>query len=111
MTAAAESELFTDNPRLIRSLYRLTRGPLSTRDVCPTAGARNGPDVIYRLRGLGLTIPCKRIDCTDRDGRRTWYGRYSLDALDRRKVSAFLRKVKRAALDKALRANAPNTFA
>ena len=39
----------------------------------------NAPDVIMRLRKLGVKITCKEIETTNKFGREVKYGEYVLD--------------------------------
>lgn len=62
-----------------RLLERLMSGNwLMRRDVDAVAGASNGPDIIFRLRNLGLEILMERVKMRDRDGRLCQPGRYKL---------------------------------
>ena len=85
-TSAPNSAKFngTDNPRHLRTITVLLRRPLAREDLDSIAGCSNGPALVAALRDKGLTLPCNRIDFTDRDGRPCQPGVYSLTANDRR---------------------------
>lgn len=74
----------TDNPRHLRAIVVLLRRPLAREDLDSVAGCANGPALVAALRDKGLTLPCDRIEFTDRDGRPCRPGVYSLTASDRR---------------------------
>lgn len=76
----------TDNPRELRALEVLMRGPVSREDLDKRAGCTNSPELIRRLRARGLDLPCERIDFTDRDGKPCHPGVYRLTESDRLKV-------------------------
>lgn len=78
--------LGTDNPRELRAIELLMRGPVSREDLDKRAGCTNSPDMIRRLRARGLELPCERIDFIDRDGNKCHPGVYRLTERDRHKV-------------------------
>ncbi len=75
--------------RLLTVLLR--RGETSRHDLDRLIGAENSPDVVFRLRNKGLTIPCERRQFSDRDGEKVRIGIYSLTASDRQKAVAALK--------------------
>lgn len=78
---------WSDNPREIRALMALLDGPKSREAMDRIVGCSNAPELVSNLRnGLGLDIPCERVDLTDRDGRNCRPGIYSLTGADRAKV-------------------------
>ena len=81
----------TDNPRELRAITALLTRPQPREHLDHAAGCSNAPDLIARLRGRGLEIPCERIDYIDRDGKSTHPGIYRLNDVDRRKVQKWLR--------------------
>lgn len=78
--------LGTDNPRELRAIELLMRGPLSREELDKKAGSTNSPEIIRRLRSRGLELPCERIDFIDRDGKLCHPGVYHLTESDRHKV-------------------------
>ncbi|WP_322059185.1 hypothetical protein [Paraburkholderia sp. J63] len=82
----------TDNPRHLRVLQALMRRSMPREEVDRVAGASNGPDLIFDLRGKGLEIPCAKVPCIDRDGIEVERGIYALSALDRRQIARWLAK-------------------
>jgi hypothetical protein len=80
----------TENPRHLRAILELLRRKVWREDLDAVAGASNGSELVAQLRRLGLEVPCDRVLCTDRDGKETRPGRYSLTAADRRKVLRWL---------------------
>lgn len=74
------------SPRYGRALAALLAGPVSREQLDAVAGASNGPALVAQLRQAGLSLPCTRIQATDRDGRRCRLGVYSLSPTDRRKL-------------------------
>ena len=65
-------------PRQTRTVQRLLRGAVMREELDHVAGASNSPEVIRQIRGLGLDVHCQRVEKSDRDGLRTFPGRYSL---------------------------------
>jgi len=76
----------TDNPRELRALDVLMRGPASREELDKRAGCTNSPDLIGRLRRRGLELPCERVDFVDRDGNACRPGVYRLTESDRLKL-------------------------
>lgn len=68
----------TLTPRMARAIRRLLREPCMREELDRVTGASNSPEVIRQIRGLGLDIHCQRVEKSDRDGLRTFPGRYSL---------------------------------
>ena len=104
-SAAAKPAHF--NPTDLSNRHRRIAGALLTRSrtreqIDAAAGASNGPDEVFRLRALGLEIPCVRVPCIDRDGKDVQRGVYSFTAADRRKVNTWLSKRQAGAIDAAL---------
>ena len=67
-----------------RGLLAMMNGGSVMRENLDTiTGASNSPDVIAKLRGMGLEIPCERVERFDRDGNSCYPGRYSLTTEDR----------------------------
>lgn len=81
----------TDNPRHLRALHALLVSPQPREAIDSRAGCSNGPDLIAELRRRGLTLPCSRAPCIDRDGFEVKRGVYHLTDRDRRRVRAWLR--------------------
>ena len=78
--------------RQIRALRALLAGPMRREHLDRAAGASNSPDVVASLRQRGIRIACDTSQpFTDRDGRQTFPGVYSLHADDRAKVVALLK--------------------
>ena len=78
-------------PRHRRILAALLESRCTREEVDTLAGASNGPDEVLRLRRTyGLTVPCERIDCRDRDNRSVQVGIYSLTERDRREARRLL---------------------
>ncbi len=90
----------TSNPRELRLLALLLRRPSVPREAVDSeAGAANGPDLVARVRALGLGsehLPCTRITVIDRDGRECKPGVYSLTAQGRRAVMRWLASRRKA---------------
>jgi hypothetical protein len=83
----------TDNPRHLRAIAALLRRPISRQELDSVAGCANGPELIAELRrrGLGANhLPCERIKFIDRDGNLCRPGVYSLTAIGRRMIHAWL---------------------
>lgn len=76
----------TSNPRHLRAIDALMAGPVMREQLDRIAGASNGPDLVQRLRTLGLDLPCEHVMRRDRDGKTSRPGRYSLSATDRAKL-------------------------
>jgi hypothetical protein len=57
------------------------------------AGCSNGPELIAELRRRGLSIPCTRTKKQDRDLSACWPGVYHFTQNDRRKLTAWKRKL------------------
>ena len=104
-SAAAKRAHF--NPTDLSNRHRRIAHALLVRSrtreqIDAAAGASNGPDEVFRLRALGLEIPCVRVPCIDRDGKEVQRGVYSFTAADRRKVNTWLSKRQAGAIDAAL---------
>jgi hypothetical protein len=82
----------TDNPRHLRVIIRLLKGPLSREALDRAAGCSNGPELVAELKRRGLEVPCKRIKFIDRDGKPCRPGVYSLSAEDKRKLREWFAK-------------------
>ena len=90
-TGARTSAFYIDNPRELSLLaVLLQRGKTSRHDLDGLVGAENSPDVVFRLRNKGLSIPCERRAFVDRNGQTVRVGIYSLSAADRPKAIAAL---------------------
>lgn len=76
----------TDNPRHLRAIDALTKGPCKREDLDRIAGASNSPELVADLRRRGLRVPCKMVAGIDRDGVPIKYGVYSFDDDDFQKV-------------------------
>lgn len=80
----------TDNPRELRLIHALLSRPrLSREAVDSIAGCANGPDLVRRVRALGLGkehLPCTRIHVIDRDGVECKPGVYSLTEPGRKAI-------------------------
>lgn len=79
------------SPRQIRLLRSLQDGSKSRETLDRLVGASNTPDVVFRLRNKGFSIPCEWVPATDRDGRPCHYGRYSLTESDKKLAREALR--------------------
>ena len=79
----------TDNPRHLRAIHTLLDDAISRHDLASVAGVANAPALVSELYRRGLSIPCERIDFTDRDGQQCRPGVYSLNDADRRAVHAW----------------------
>lgn len=95
------------NPPSLSSRHRRIVHALLVRSrtreqIDAAAGASNGPDEVFRLRALGLEVPCVRVPCVDRDGHEVQRGVYSLTAADRRKINVWLTKRQTGAIDATL---------
>lgn len=73
----------SSNPREKRALTALLNGPIMRENLDIVVGCSNGPDLITRLRGKGLKVPCERVERFDKDGNSCWPGRYSFTPDDR----------------------------
>ena len=83
----------TDNPRHLRVLAALLRGPRPREALDAIAGCSNTPDLIADLRERELGkehLPCERIEAVDRDGKVCRPGVYSLTEKGRRMIRAWL---------------------
>jgi hypothetical protein len=91
----------TKNPRDLRVLNALLLNPSLTRaHIDKVAGCANGPDLISRLRKLGLGnngLPCTMIPDRDRDGRPIKRGVYHLSEPGKRAVGTSMRQSGRKA--------------
>lgn len=74
-----------------RLLLALLEKPHFREHLDRRAGASNSPDIVFRLRNRGLTIPCERVVLKDRDGNECRSGLYSLTDPDRHAVRAALK--------------------
>lgn len=79
------------DPRQRRALSALLARSLTRKHLDEVVGCINSPDLVMKLREFGLEIPCVRQPVTDRDGKRAWYGIYSLTAEDKSLARAALR--------------------
>ena len=69
------------NYRMIRLVRALLRGPVTREDADRIAGCSNSPDLIADIRRLGpgrMHLVCTLFTVTDRDGKVSRPGRYSL---------------------------------
>lgn len=82
----------TTNPRYLRALFALLRGPVDREDLDRIAGCRNSPDLITRIKNLGLEIPCYRTQVRDVDGYLCRVGSYYLTPLDRMLVEQWIQR-------------------
>jgi hypothetical protein len=85
-----KQEFHTSNPKHLRVIAALLTRPCPREQIDRTAGVSNGPDVVFRLRGRGLAIPCERVKRQDLDGEWTHPGIYHLTAADRKIINGFL---------------------
>ena len=74
-------KLASREKRVINAL--LINGTVTREALDGIAGASNSPDIVFRLRGHGLEIPCERIKKLDKDGKACWPGQYSFTPKDR----------------------------
>lgn len=79
------------NQREERLLIALLEKPHLREHLDRRAGASNSPDIVFRLRNRGLTIPCERVVLKDRDGNECRSGLYSLTDPDRQAIRAALK--------------------
>lgn len=90
----------TSNPRELRLIELLIRRPSVSREQLDSeVGCSNGPDLVARVRELGLGrehLCCTRIRVIDRDGRECRPGIYFLSAAGRRAVLRWLEKQRKA---------------
>jgi hypothetical protein len=84
--------LGTTNPRCLRALSALLRGPVDREDLDRIVGCRNSPDLINRLKSLGLEIPCYRTQVRDLDGHLCRVGSYYLTPLDRMLIEQWIQR-------------------
>lgn len=82
----------TRNPRDLRVIQALRVRPIRREDIDRVAGCSNGPDLVARLRRLGLEIPCSRVPAFDRDGQEVMVGVYEFTARDKRMIETWLRE-------------------
>lgn len=85
----------TSNPRYLRVIHALLVRSLPRKHVDHIAGCSNAPDLISRLRGLGLGkqgLLCTLTEGCDRDGNSIKYGVYSFSEQARRIVNFWLAK-------------------
>lgn len=73
----------TANPRHLRALEALERGPVYREALDLLAGASNVPELVAELRRRGLEIPCRRVKVRSIDGSTTRCGLYALSDRDR----------------------------
>lgn len=78
--------LGTNNPRHLRAIHALWVSPQPRESIDSRAGCSNGPELIAELRRRGLTIPCQRTPCVDRDGFIVERGIYYLTSRDKRLI-------------------------
>jgi hypothetical protein len=71
------------NPREIRLLLALLDGDKHREQLDRLIGASNSPDIVFRLRQKGFSIPCTMRPGIDRDGQPCRFGVYSLTVADR----------------------------
>lgn len=84
----------TSNPRHLRILAMLLRGPMTRETLDGIAGASNGPEEINQLRDLGVDILCFRLGSYDMDARWVFRGLYMLSPKSRPMVARALRSGK-----------------
>jgi len=65
-------------PRQKRALWGLWNRSLMRGELNRVAGASNGPQVIFELRGKGIDIHCEKVEVVDRDGKPCLAGKYTL---------------------------------
>jgi hypothetical protein len=85
----------TDNPRYLRAIHLLLIRPATREQLDQAVGCSNGPDLISKLRKLGLGmhgLPCTMVPVIDRDGRVVDRGVYSFSPAGRLAVLACLAK-------------------
>lgn len=79
-----------NSPREVRLLRTLLTLAEASREALDRAiGASNTPDVVFRLRAKGFTLPCDRREVVDRDGqvcRSGWYRLTPDDAIKARQT-------------------------
>ena len=83
----------TDNPRHLRVIQALLTRSRTREQIDTAAGCSNGRELIAELRRRGLSIPCTRTKKQDRDHSACWPGGYNFTQTDRRKLTAWKRKL------------------
>lgn len=71
----------------------LHRVSVSRHDLDAIIGAENSPDIAFRLRQRGYSLPCVRRKLLDRDGNQCRSGFYSLTDKDRALAIEALRAI------------------
>ena len=72
------------NPREYRLLkHLLTHGSTFRKELNEIVGATNVPMTVFKMRARGWSLPCTRVSMTDRDGKPSNPGRYSLAPSER----------------------------
>lgn len=81
------------NQRMIRLVRALLRGPVTREDADRIAGVSNSPDLVSDIRRLGLGrthLVCTLFPVTNRDGKVSRPGRYSLTPEGRTMLTEWL---------------------
>jgi hypothetical protein len=82
----------TLNKRHLRTLAALLLRPRPREELDRVAGCSNGPELVAELRRRGLSLPCEKTPCIDRDGFEVRRGIYYATEADKADVQAWLRR-------------------
>jgi hypothetical protein len=89
-TSALSKRNHKRNPRLSRALVALIQGGIFREQLDSFAGASNSPEIVRRLRKMGVQVICDRVLKIDRDGKFCRCGFYRLDDLSRQQAIRLL---------------------
>ena len=79
------------SPRLHRLLQSLLEGPQTARDLFDAIPCNNPSAYVAQARfKFELTIPCETVRYQTMDGKRSWFGQFSLTDEDAEKVLKLL---------------------
>ena len=81
--------------RELRAVKRLLDGPVWREELDKVIPSSNGPDVIFRLRAKGFTVPCQRVRVLNRFGEPCYPGRYYFTENDERLAMELLSRPSR----------------
>jgi len=77
----------------LRALVALQYGPQTREQIDKITRTSNGPNIIFRLRGMGFELPCSRISFVSIDGHVAQCGLYSMTNNDKILFSEYLQKI------------------